>query len=806
MAAATAAAPAASCRGGAGPGGLVGGAWRPGWAGPARRERAPGGPAGRLRPGPGFPGARVPVAGAAAAAGWWLWAGDRGVRWAGDRAGSCPHLSARGPAQLDPDPRSGPLARPRRQPRPRPEIVRGGAGSAMARQPAKTLYDRPRYVLEFCVEDSTDVRVDIEDQRLVFTRLLWCFGSCRNASGVRFYNEINLYARVNSKDSREKRSDRSITCFMRKWKEKVAWPRITKENIKPAWLSVDFDNWRDWEGDEEVERAMVEQYAELLEKVDREGPPPAMDDLDDDDGVTPRFQGRRRSPGAAPAARTEQQRGRGSPGTRNPASPGPRRAQREPPALPVRLPRGARGNKREAVAVCRESAPARRRTGERAPRVTPRAPPNPRDSGRDRQPRVPARPPSPRQSRVPPPPPRCSPPGWCRGRAAELRPEGGGEPVRGFQVVLEDTILFPEGGGQPDDRGLIGDVAVLRVTRRGPEAVHFVPAALEPGAEVLLSLDWDRRFDHMQQHSGQHLITALADLMWIQATSWELGRQRSVIELDTPSVTAEQVEALERSVNEKIRERVPVVVRELAADDPEIETVRSRGLPDDHVGPVRVVDIEGIDSNMCCGTHVSNLSDLQVIKLLGTEKGKKNKTDLVFLSGNRVLKSIEQSHSTEKALTSLLKNGPGEHVEAVKRLQSSVKLLQKNNLNLLRDIAVLIARDFKSKPVQSRLLVLHRKEGDSEFMNIIANEIGTEETLLFLTVGDEKEAGLFLLAGPAEAVENLGPRVAELLGGKGAGKRGRFQGKATKMSGRGEVQALLQEFISQQSPEAEKKE
>ncbi|RMC01507.1 hypothetical protein DUI87_21946 [Hirundo rustica rustica] len=436
----------------------------------------------------------------------------------------------------------------------------------MARQPAKTLwYDRPRYVyLEFCVEDSTDVKVVIEDHRLEF--------SCKNADGVEFYNEINLYARVNSKDSREKRSDRSITCFMRKWKEKVAWPRITKENIKPAWLSVDFDNWRDWEGDEEVERAMVEQYAEMLEKVTDKGPPPAMDDLD----FTTR------------------------------------------------------------VVSC---------------------------------------------------------------RAAELRPEGGGEPVRGFQVVLEDTILFPEGGGQPDDRGLIGDVPVLRVTRRGPEAVHFVPAPLEPGAEVLLSLDWERRFDHMQQHSGQHLISAIAEQMFgFNTTSWELGRQRSVIELDTPVVTAEQVEALEKSVNEKIRDRVPVTVRELAADDPEIETVRSRGLPDDHAGPVRVVDIEGIDSNLCCGTHVSNLSDLQ------------------------------------------------------------------NNLNLLRDIAVLIARDFKSKPAPKQLFVLHRKEGDSEFMNIIANEIGTEETLLFLTVGDEKEAGLFLLAGPVEAVENLGPRQAlELL-------------------------------------------
>uniref|UniRef100_A0A8C7E977 Uncharacterized protein n=1 Tax=Nothoprocta perdicaria TaxID=30464 RepID=A0A8C7E977_NOTPE len=79
---------------------------------------------------------------------------------------------------------------------------------------------------------------------------------------------------------------------------------------------------------------------------------------------------------------------------------------------------------------------------------------------------------------------------------------------------------------------------------------------------------------HPELSHGQHLITAIADQMFgFKTTSWELGRQRSVIELDTPTVTAEQVEALERSVNEKIRERIPVTVRELAADDPEVETV-----------------------------------------------------------------------------------------------------------------------------------------------------------------------------------------------------------------------------------------
>uniref|UniRef100_A0A8C2A1I4 Alanyl-tRNA synthetase domain containing 1 n=1 Tax=Cyprinus carpio TaxID=7962 RepID=A0A8C2A1I4_CYPCA len=363
---------------------------------------------------------------------------------------------------------------------------------------------------------------------------------------------------------------------------------------------------------------------------------------------------------------------------------------------------------------------------------------------------------------------------------AELTLENNGkkDKLKGFNLKLKDTILFPEGGGQPDDHGTVGGVPVLRVLRQGPEAVHFISSALEEGQDVHIKLDWERRFDHMQQHSGQHLITALADTMFgYKTTSWDLGRQRSSIELDTAAVKPGEMEALEVAVNEKIRAHIPVTVNLLSIDDPAVEKVRSRGLPDDHAGPIRIIDIEGVDANMCCGTHVYNLSHLQVIKILGTEKGKKNKTNLIFIAGSRVLKYAEKSYSIEKSLTGLLKTGADEHVDAVDKLQKTVKRLQKVTCCV----------------IQSKPCSFHSKDGDNEFMNIIANEIGFLDTVIFLTVGEEKGAGLFLLAGPEDIVTEVGPRVSELLQGKGAGKAGRYQGKANSLVKRAEAEALLKE-------------
>lgn len=210
--------------------------------------------------------------------------------------------------------------------------------------------------------------------------------------------------------------------------------------------------------------------------------------------------------------------------------------------------------------------------------------------------------------------------------------------ITGFNIVFEDTILFPEGGGQNCDHGKLNDeIKVVSVIRKGPLALHFaqtdnnLPFAV--GDEVKMTVDWIRRKDHMQQHSGQHLISAIFDKMGYSTKAWWLGdySSTSYIELDK-DLDAKVLQEVEEFCNHHIRESLPMTVQNFdKLEDMSEEVLRaSRGLPKDQVGAIRVVTIQGIDSNPCCGTHVKNLSELQVIKLMNIEKGK-NKILVHFL-------------------------------------------------------------------------------------------------------------------------------------------------------------------------------
>lgn len=170
-------------------------------------------------------------------------------------------------------------------------------------------------------------------------------------------------------------------------------------------------------------------------------------------------------------------------------------------------------------------------------------------------------------------------------------------------------------------------------------------------------VDWKRRHDHMQQHSGQHLISALFEKEYNYNTrAWWLGVESSYIEIDGKDITDEEMKTIERLCNSFIAQSLPVnVLIYETADCAGDEVSRaSRGLPLDLSGPIRVINIEGVDSNMCCGTHVSNLGQLQMIKLMNIERTK-GKTFVHFLVGNRVVKKLEATFQRELQFNLLLK-------------------------------------------------------------------------------------------------------------------------------------------------------
>lgn len=359
-------------------------------------------------------------------------------------------------------------------------------------------------------------------------------------------------------------------------------------------------------------------------------------------------------------------------------------------------------------------------------------------------------------------------------------------------VVLEDTIFYPEGGGQPCDLGTLNGVTVLEVQKRGGEIRHYLEALL-PVGPVDCRLDWSRRFDHMQQHTGQHLLTAVAQdgFQW-ETTAFHLGATVCDIELDAPSISPQAMERLEEAVAAEIRARREITARRVSAEAYAQEAVRSRGLPEGHVGDIRLVAIAGVDLNTCGGTHLRHTGEIEALKLLGTESIRGG-TRLFYVAGGRVRRRLGLHERRNATLRTLLGAPDEDLVAALQTKLDQLLALDRRNRKLEEELAEHMATAYAARP--GHLVEAHLDGKDAAFLQKLARGILAADPAkaVFLTT-ETNGQGLFLLGageGSALDVPVAGKAVAGILNAKGGGSGKTFQGKAPSLLAREQALAVL---------------
>ena len=207
-----------------------------------------------------------------------------------------------------------------------------------------------------------------------------------------------------------------------------------------------------------------------------------------------------------------------------------------------------------------------------------------------------------------------------------------------MRVTLDRTAFYPEGGGQPWDTGTLGGVPVLEVHSRDGQVVHTCGGPLEPGATVRGTIDWDRRFDLMQQHSGEHIVSGLAHATWgCDNVGFHLGSEVVTIDLNV-LLDEGQLAQLEEAANRYLWEDHPVQITYPSPQELERLDYRSKK---ELTGQVRIVTFPGADCCACCGTHVRSAGQVGLIKLLTVQKFRDG-VRIELVCGRRALRYVNQ--------------------------------------------------------------------------------------------------------------------------------------------------------------------
>ncbi len=368
----------------------------------------------------------------------------------------------------------------------------------------------------------------------------------------------------------------------------------------------------------------------------------------------------------------------------------------------------------------------------------------------------------------------------------------------GCRVYLDRTAFYPTSGGQPFDVGSLGGVAVKEVIDEEDRIGHLLEAPLVLEAplgatEVQGHIDWERRYDHMQQHTGQHLLSAvLEELFKIHTVSFHLGAEVSTIDVDASSLAPEQLERAEERCAEVIAQARPVQITfEDASDSLDLRKASTRA------GTLRIVGIDGVDRSACGGTHVRSTAEIGMVLTGKTEKIRKT-TRLEFVCGRRALRRARADYRLLASIGRALSVPPEQSPELLAGLIEKSKSLEKTTQRLATELARREGKELynETAPGPDGIRRMTQRGPIDDAMRARAQAfvapLAPGAKAVFLAVCDQPPS--LLLAASADSGIHAGDRIKAAVtasGGRGGGNQQLAQGSVPDSEALARAEALL---------------
>jgi len=345
-------------------------------------------------------------------------------------------------------------------------------------------------------------------------------------------------------------------------------------------------------------------------------------------------------------------------------------------------------------------------------------------------------------------------------------------------VVLDKTAFYPTSGGQPYDRGVIQDIPVVEVVEDNDEITHILKEELkeEINSEVVGKINWERRFDHMQQHSGQHILSGALMKLWsVETVSFHLGEEVCTLDIAKEKFTEEEARKVEECANEIIFNNKPVKCYFVEGEE-ELKRLNLRKMPD-RKGKIRIIEIENFDLSACGGTHCRATGEVGMIKITKWEK-RGEKIRLEFICGRRVWKDYFRKNKVIKNISNKLTIKDSELGEAIDRMLEEQKEIRKELKGFKEKLQDYEVRNLinKSSLKDDGIRIVSKIFEDKNFQEVrelVQKIINLDESVVVLAGINSKGEGIKILFACSRALNydmnRLIREAGKFIEGRGGG-------------------------------------